>query len=464
MYLRIATCVSLVLCLLDAHSYPVSSKSSLAVVMAGTEYFVSGSGDDRNNGLALTTPFRTIQKAANLSAPGDVINVMDGEYTNACASCSVVDITRSGTADNWIVFRALPGHKPVLRPNGWHGFQIKGGASYIEISGFEVQGNRADVTFEFCRAERNNNNPQCNGNGITIDGRNDGANKPHHIRIARNRVSQVPGGGINAIQTDYVTIEDNIVHENAWYSRFANSGISVYQAWNFDDQPGPKILIRRNQVFNNRSLVDWSVTNRLSDGNGIIIDDLRNTQNNSTLGVYRGGVRVENNLSFNNGGAGVQTFFSDQVDVINNTAYKNGQVVGYADILINQSGMVRVLNNIAYSRRAAMPINVLQSSNTRVDYNLTFNGTANVTGANDLQADPRFAAHSTEWAMSDFRLLEGSPALGSGEVTMAPAEDLNGVKRGGNGQVTRGAFESPAGLAIPCRNPREVRSVYPTRN
>ncbi|MFN0121133.1 MAG: right-handed parallel beta-helix repeat-containing protein [Blastocatellia bacterium] len=413
--------------------------------MAGTEYFVSGSGDDRNKGLALTAPFRTIQKAANLGAPGDVINVMDGEYTNACANCPVVDITRSGKADNWIVFRAYPGHKPVLRYNGWHGFQIKGGASYIEISGFEVQGNRADMTFEYCRAERNNNNPLCNGNGITIDGRNDGGNKPHHIRIARNRIWQVPGGGINAIQTDYVTIEDNLVYENAWHSRFANSGVSVYQAWNFDDQPGPKIIIQRHQVFNNRSLVDWSVTNKLSDGNGIIIDDLRNTQNNSTLGVYRGGVRVENNLVFNNGGAGIQTFFSDQVEIINNTAYKNGQVVGYADILVNQSGQVRVLNNIAYSRRSALPINVLQSRDTRVDYNLTFNGIASVTGPNDRQADPRFAAPGTEWGQCDFHLLPGSPAAGSGERAFAPAQDLEGAARSTNDGVTRGALETIAG-------------------
>ncbi len=420
---------------------------------AGIEYFVSGTGDDKNAGTSITAPFRTIQKAANLANPGDVINVLDGEYTNACASCSVVDITRSGTADNWIVFRAYPGHKSVLRPNGWHGFQIKGGASYIEISGFEVQGNRAAVTFDYCRTERMNNNPLCNGNGITIDGRNDGANKPHHIRIARNHVWQVPGGGINAIQTDYVTIEDNIVHENAWYSRFANSGISINQGWNFDDQPGMKIFVRRNQVFNNRSLVEWSATNKLSDGNGIIIDDLRNTQNSSTLGSYRGGVRIENNLSFNNGGAGIQAFRSDQVDIINNSTYQNGQVVGYADILVNQAGSVRVLNNIAYARSAASSISVLQGSNVLVDYNLVFNGSTGVIGSNDIQADPRFALPSTEWGVSDFHVLTGSPALGSGDRTYAPAQDLDGAARSANGAVTRGALET-----IASRVRREVPS------
>lgn len=114
MFSRIFNCILFAALLLNA-------QSRLAGAL-GAQYYVSGAGDDRNSGASPDAPFRTIQKAANLAQPGDMINVMDGEYTNACASCSVVDITRSGTADNWIVFRAYPGHKPVLRYNGWHDF------------------------------------------------------------------------------------------------------------------------------------------------------------------------------------------------------------------------------------------------------------------------------------------------------------------------------------------------------
>lgn len=410
-------------------------------LLSATEYFVSGAGDDKNSGTTPDSAFRTIQKAANLANPGDVVSVMNGQYSNACGGCSVVDVTRSGSADAWIVFRAYEGHKPMLKFDGWHGFQIKGGASYIEITGFEVQGSRAEQTFEYCRAERQNNNPLCNGNGITADGRGDGDKKPHHIRIANNRVWQCTGGGINAIQADYVTIEDNVVHENAWYSRFANSGISIYQAWNFDDETGQKIVIRRNRVFNNRSIVDWSATNRLSDGNGIIVDDLRNTQNGSRLGVYKGVVRIENNLSFNNGGAGIQSFLSDNVEVINNTAYKNGQVVNYADILINQCLGARVMNNIASSRKGGRPIEVIRGGNVQVDFNLIFGGTQPAAGPNDLVGDPLFIAESTEWAVSDFRPLAGSPAVGSGDGAVAPGEDLAKQSRPAGGRVARGAFE-----------------------
>ena len=414
---------------------------SLAATLSAADIYVAGTGDDKNSGSSPEAAFRTLQRAANFAGPGDTVNIMNGEYTKSCAACSVVAITRSGSADAWIVYRALPGHKPRLKFNGWNGVQIKSGASYIEISGLEVQGARSEYTFEYCRAERVNNNPICNGNGISIDGRNDGENKPHHIRLSGNHVWQCPGGGINAIQADYVTIEDNLVHENAWYSRFANSGISVYQAWNFDDKPGPKIMIRRNRVFNNRSLVDWSATNRLSDGNGIIIDDLRNTQNNSRLGVYRGGVRVENNLSFNNGGAGIQAFLCDDVEIVNNTLYKNGQAVGYADILVNQSASVKVVNNIAYSRQAARPIEIIRGVNVLVDYNLTFNGSLPAAGPNDLVGDPLFDAPNTEWGLADFRLRETSPASGSGDNSLAPPDDLSGRSRIGGERVSRGAYE-----------------------
>lgn len=411
------------------------------LTLGATEYFVSCSGNDTNSGTSPEAAFRTIQKAANLTAPGDIVTVMNGEYTNSCAACSVVDITRSGSPDAWIVYRAYEGHKPLLRFNGWHGFQIRSGASYIEILGFDLRGGRTSQTFEFCRAERQNSNPLCNGNGITADGRNDGERKPHHIRIANNRVWQCAGGGINAIQADYITIEDNIVHENAWHARFANSGINIYQAWNSDSETTTKIIIRRNRVFNNRSLVDWFATNRLSDGNGIIIDDLRNTQNSSQLGPYKGAILVENNLSFNNGGAGIQAYLSDRIDFINNTTYLNGQVVDYGEIRVNQCSAVRILNNIAVARPNGRAIEIIRGVDVFSDYNLAFGGSVSSPGPNDLIADPLFLSPSTEWALSDFRPSDKSPAKESGDPSLLLDLDLDRKPRPSAGRVSRGALE-----------------------
>src|SRR5690348_581584 len=43
-----------------------------------TTYYVSATGSDTNSGTSTTAPFLTIQKAANLTQPGDTVNVMNG--------------------------------------------------------------------------------------------------------------------------------------------------------------------------------------------------------------------------------------------------------------------------------------------------------------------------------------------------------------------------------------------------
>ncbi|MEH2112848.1 DUF1565 domain-containing protein [Nostoc sp.] len=52
--------------------------------MAGTTYYVSGTGNDNSNGLTTTIPFRTIAKAVYLPQlkAGDTILVINGTYDN----------------------------------------------------------------------------------------------------------------------------------------------------------------------------------------------------------------------------------------------------------------------------------------------------------------------------------------------------------------------------------------------
>lgn len=66
-----------------------------------TDYYVSDYiGNDSNNGLSENTPFKTIQRASDLTNPGDTVYVMNGTYQSAQPEWSVVSITRSGTASN----------------------------------------------------------------------------------------------------------------------------------------------------------------------------------------------------------------------------------------------------------------------------------------------------------------------------------------------------------------------------
>jgi uncharacterized protein (TIGR03437 family) len=64
-------------------------------------------------------------------------------------------------------------------------------------------------------------------------------------------------------------------------------------------------------------------------------------------------------------------------------------------------------------------------------------------GAHDLTADPQFNAPGTDPSSSDFHLLEGSPAVRTGNLAVAPPDDLEGLSRPQQpGTVNRGAYES----------------------
>jgi len=106
-----------------------------------TTYYVSGTGNDNNNGVSNSSPFRTIQKAADLTRPGDTVLVMNGVYANSYPTGNVLTITRAGTPTERIRYKAYPGHRPKLKFNGWNGIFISQGASYIEINGLEIEGN-----------------------------------------------------------------------------------------------------------------------------------------------------------------------------------------------------------------------------------------------------------------------------------------------------------------------------------
>jgi len=73
------------------------------------EFHVSVNGDDNNEGM-ITTPFRTIQHAANQAMPGDVIIVHEGVYRES------VNPLRGGISkENYIVYKAGDHENVVIK-------------------------------------------------------------------------------------------------------------------------------------------------------------------------------------------------------------------------------------------------------------------------------------------------------------------------------------------------------------
>jgi hypothetical protein len=370
----------------------LSSRQLISTKTTSKTYYVSGTGNDKNSGLSNSSPFRTIQKAANLANPGDTVLIMNGVYRNASPNGQVVSITRSGRANAWIKFKAYPGHRPKIKHNGWNGILINNGASYIEVNGLEVIGNNDNVTLDYAMSQKTNKlNPLTNGNCINVDGRKSG--HTHHIRIVNNKVHKCGGVGIAAIQSDYVTIDNNVVFDNAWYSVYGCSGISMLSNWNFDNNRGYKMFVTNNKTYNNRMFIPWIAVGKITDGNGIIIDTSRNNQNNSKLGAYKGRTLVKNNLAFNNGGSGIHTFLSDRVDIVNNTAVLNNKSpeIKNGQIFANVSSDIRILRNILYAY-PGKPVNSSnKNKNIIYDYNIYLNSSkVNVKGTHDIVADSKF--------------------------------------------------------------------------
>ena len=72
--------------------WQVNPIASTAAV--GTTYYVGPDGIDTNSGMSPLLPFKTIQQAVNVAAPGDSITLESGEYREDIVS------RRDGAADN----------------------------------------------------------------------------------------------------------------------------------------------------------------------------------------------------------------------------------------------------------------------------------------------------------------------------------------------------------------------------
>jgi parallel beta-helix repeat protein len=418
--------------------------------------FVSASASSAGDG-SLAHPFSTIQAASDSTNPGDTVFIMNGTYTNSWWNGTVVNITRSGSASAWIVYTAYPTHHPKLQFNGWGGVYITG-ASYIEVSGFEIIGNNAAMDSATAFGDRaDGNNCLTSGNGIMCY-QSGTSPYPHHIAIRKCIVHDCGGGGISTQTTDYITIEENTVYNNAWYSPYDCSGISLGWNSNYDnDTTNYRVFVRRNSCFANKNCIPAIQGGTVpTDGEGIIIDIQDGTAGN--VPAYTGRMLLENNLVFNNGGDGITLFKTNHVDVFNNTAYLNDQTaqINRGQIFPNQGKNTRILNNIMFAPAGR---SVLQdccpNSNLTVDYNLFWSASGSPsasqigkTGTHDKKADPLFVKPSVDPAVADFHLTAGSPAIDAGTSAGAPAVDFDGNPRPWGAGIDIGAYEYGAGSAV----------------
>lgn len=414
----------------------------LAQATSSKTYYVSGTGNDSNDGLTTTTAFRTLQKAADIvSIPGDKVYVMNGTYTRTDSSKEILVIwEKKGTATAPITFKAYPGDKPVIKSQNSYAINVLG-SSYLVIEGLELVGNNDNITLDYALQQKNNlDNPMTSGIGIGIipSFSPEGAIREysHHIVIRNNKISKFGGNAIGTLKTDYMTIENNVIFNNCLYSPLGPNAITTIFNWNSDNNiTDYKMIIQGNVSHDNQSLVPYYNAGRITEGSGIMIDDSLNLQTGSTNQRYWGKTLIANNIVYKNGGAGIQVFSSANVDVVNNTTYQNAQnpeTKELGEIATVMDDKVTLFNNIMFAKKDGVVNTLYESQNTIVyDHNLVYNS-SNYTSSgltNIIGKDPQFI----EPEKGNFSLKYGSPAIDAGlsnyNGVSAPMIDRFGVTR-----------------------------------
>jgi len=355
----------------------------------GSFYVDANFGDDAAAGDS-AHPFKTVQHAADLVNPGDVVVVRNGVYTSGG---SVLDIERGGTAGNYVVFRAAVQWGAVLdggqtshtQPNGAeNGVYL--GASFVRVEGFEIRNVWHDGI-----------SPSSSASDFQIVG-----NHIHDI----GRYCETSGIGLSAMTfvNDNVVVEQNLIHDIGRDSTGENGCNPGNDNWQNHDHgvylsSGTNAIIRNNVFYNITK--GWAVQ------------------------VYPGPI--------------------SQAYIVNNTfAFPNPHRDGH--IIVDATLTTGVIaNNVFYQpQTAGVWFSGGTTSNVTVNHNLTMGGTAStgagagVAVANNLDnTDPTFVNVGAR----NFQLLAGSPAIDAGVTLAYVTNDFLGVSRPQGAAYDIGAFE-----------------------
>ena len=378
-----------------------------AVSASAVTYYVSRFGDDSRPKIRAqnrNTPWQTIQGALDRVRGSDTIIVLNGLYRED------IRFNKSGFRDGNI----------TLKAENKHGARVIGSIAgydrrYITVDGFDVT----------------NPNLQPLSKGISFD-------RCHHVTIRNCRARFCAGGGIAVDQCDWVLIEGNLVHHNAFFNPSQHSGISIYQPQQRSaDENYWGHVVRGNICYRNRNRVNSPLFGRPTDGNGIVLDDFKNTQEPFGNGItYDRPTLVENNLCYDNGGQGIHIHLANNCDVRNNTCVGNMLTFDFgAEVTIGGSSNIAVYNNVLSAIPGQRAVLQYGSDDFWVGFNLIDGIVQNTpNGGGNIFAAPLFRP-------GRFSLLPSSPGVDAGiDFGGYAPVDLDGNDRF-VGQIDLGAYE-----------------------
>ena len=434
-------------------------------VRSGNIFFVSTSGSDSGSG-SFASPWKTIVKAKNSLAAGDIAYVMNGvSQTSLDDYNASLAVTSSGSAGRPKALVVYPGASVTIGSVTGAEFGVRtpsisgGPFSYWTLAGFTLRGSNESLDLTWLSNWRVvANDMSCpNGDGPAACFEAAGST---FLRVYGNAIHDSGKvGGSKLYHSLYFTTDSN--HVDVGWNVIANNhscrGIQFHSSPN-----------GANSGFNQ---YDLSVHDNLVHGQ--VCDGI----NFATIDPSKGAVQAYNNVVYsvglgpdppdgssnyacisspgitNTGSPGTGT-----ADWFNNTLYDcgpRGTSAAGAFNVASGSPPVRLRNNIVYAKSGenylepAGSASLVSGSN-----NLWFgagNGPSNLSA--NVNADPKFVSTG-----SDFHLQSSSPAIDAG-VNTAISADFDGMPRPQGKAFDLGSFEYPGSAPPPSTKPAPPSNV-----
>jgi hypothetical protein len=421
----------------------ITKAASITTTNSNT-YYVSQTGNDNNAGT-ISSPWKTLQKAANTVNAGDTVFVRGGTYNER------VTISHSGTSDKWITFKNYQNEIPIIDGTGkgssyWAGGTLEvSSTSYVLVDGFKVQNTPKSgicvlrsqhITIQNCQTTHTGMSGirVCYGEGTSKKVYCD------NIKILNNIISSAVIGSPKSQETlTFSGVSNSEIRGNTLDSSNKYEGIDCKHNCNhitiaYNDVSTGGVNIYVGGAPDGPACGDFEVYGNYCHGKG------------NSIGISCEQIHVGNNFYFyNNILASATNGFAlyeggqalngpSNVQFINNIFN-----VGNYGIRCNpfsstiQMKNVVIRNNIF--RCSGIQLNSNQpSSQLTVDHNL-FTGSSTLYGTAYIKEDPKFVS------TTNYHLQSTSPCINKGSSTGAPNFDYEGYSRPQDTTIDIGAYE-----------------------
>jgi uncharacterized repeat protein (TIGR02059 family) len=344
----------------------------ISIICSATTYYVSPSGNNSNNGISLTTPWKDLNYAAGKLSAGDILYMRGGTYltqNNASATWHIWIDGKAGTATNPIRIEPYQNEVPVFdlsnittpTYSGNCTVLIVQNCSYLTIKGLRITNAKQNTSGAPMAGMSAYNCSNCTFEQLTVDhiGGYGIKTEPGNTNIlykncdVHHCVDYYPNPGNNQIYENAngfnVTGADGTEYALNTSTNITYDGCRVWNCSDdgFDFFGAIGVITIKNT---------WSFWNGFENGTSVSLGNGQGFKMGPSVTAYPTSLRriVTNCLAVQNkaNGFDINTSSSYQnilQNFFNNTAYDNGGL-GYAYGTTSANGIADVFkNNLSYS-------------------------------------------------------------------------------------------------------------------